>query len=201
MAHGTSAPGGMRQLVLDLFGGPERPLIDGRGQIWWPHATDPAALRAYTLGHQVTEPYDFTRAIATAAREFAPDLFIVTGPGTTMGGAVAQSLVLAGWKYAARSWSYTEVSINSPAGIPIYQFKSVIVAAGILLFIQGIAQVCRCILCMRDGYWTEAEEDVRETEDDLIRRATEAETARALRADRALRAQLLADGLGDWVPA
>ena len=32
-------------------------------------------------------------------------------------------------------------------------------------------------------------------------RFTEAETARALRADRTLRAQLTADGLGDWVPA
>ena len=33
-----------------------------------------------------------------AAREFAPDLFIVTGPGTTLGGAVAQSLICAGWR-------------------------------------------------------------------------------------------------------
>jgi hypothetical protein len=50
------------------------------------------------LGHQVTEPYDFTHAIRTAAREFAPDLFIVTGPGTTLGGAVAQSLILSDWQ-------------------------------------------------------------------------------------------------------
>ena len=41
---------------------------------------------------------DFTRAIEVAAREFAPDLFIITGPGTTLGGAVAQSLILADWK-------------------------------------------------------------------------------------------------------
>ena len=46
----------------------------------------------------MTETYDFTRAIQTAAREFAPDLFIVTGPGATLGGAVAQSLVLADWR-------------------------------------------------------------------------------------------------------
>src|SRR3546814_16366639 len=60
-----------------------------------------AALWDYTLGHQVVEPYDFTRAIANAAREFAPDLFIVTGPGTTLGGAVAQSLILANWRSMA----------------------------------------------------------------------------------------------------
>jgi TRAP-type mannitol/chloroaromatic compound transport system permease small subunit len=51
------------------------------------------------------------------------------------------------------------------------------VAAGILLFIQGIAQIMRCILCMRDNQWLEAEEEVRETEDELVRAATKAETA------------------------
>ena len=89
---------GRAALPADLFGQPALPLIDGRGAVWWPHATDTQALWDYTLGHQVTETYDFTRAIAVAAREFAPDLFIVTGPGTTLGGAVAQSLVLADWR-------------------------------------------------------------------------------------------------------
>ncbi len=88
---------GRTRLGAEMFGQPERPLIDGRGKIWWPGATDTQALWDYTLGHQVTEAYDFTRAIQTAAREFAPDLFIVTGPGATLGGAVAQSLVLADW--------------------------------------------------------------------------------------------------------
>jgi TRAP-type mannitol/chloroaromatic compound transport system permease small subunit len=78
------------------------------------------------------------------------------------------ALVIAGWKYAARSWRYLEVSVNSPAGIPIFQFKSVIVAAGILLFIQGIAQVFRCIICIRTGEWIQARDDVEETEDKLI---------------------------------
>lgn len=89
---------GRAALPPALFGQPKLPLIDGRGAIWWPGATDPDALRAYTLGHQVVEPYDFTRALAVAAREFAPDLFIVTGPGTTLGGAVAQGLILADWR-------------------------------------------------------------------------------------------------------
>ncbi|WP_028028351.1 ACP S-malonyltransferase [Gemmobacter nectariphilus] len=77
---------------------PTLPMIDGRGEIWWPRSSDLGALAEYTLGHQVVAAYDFTRAITVAAREFAPDLFIVTGPGTTMGGAVAQSLVLANWQ-------------------------------------------------------------------------------------------------------
>ncbi|MRH78867.1 TRAP transporter small permease subunit [Spiribacter sp. C176] len=85
------------------------------------------------------------------------------------------ALILAGWKYAARSWAYGEVSINSPAGIPVYQFKTVIVVTGILLFIQGIAQVMRCIIAMRTNEWMIAEEDVVETEERLLREAAETE--------------------------
>ncbi len=88
---------GRAALPAELFGQPQVPLIDGRGAIWWPHSSDVSALWDYTLGHQVVEPYDFTHAVQVAAREFAPDLFIVTGPGATLGGAVAQSLVLADW--------------------------------------------------------------------------------------------------------
>jgi [acyl-carrier-protein] S-malonyltransferase len=89
---------GRARLLPTLFGQPDLPMIDGRGAIWWPGATDAHALWDYTLGHQVTEPYDFTKAIRIAAREFAPDLFIITGPGTTLGGAVAQSLILSDWR-------------------------------------------------------------------------------------------------------
>ncbi len=87
------------------------------------------------------------------------------------------ALVFTGFKYAGRSWSYAEVSVNSPAGIPIYQFKSVIAAAGILLLIQGIAEVCKCILCIRNGSWPLSETDVEETEQLLIKQAAEAEAA------------------------
>ncbi|OYU39842.1 MAG: acyl carrier protein [Pseudorhodobacter sp. PARRP1] len=89
---------GRAALPETLFQQPQKPLIDGRGQIWWPGSTRKAALYDYTLGHQVTEPYDFTAAIRSAAREFAPDLFIIAGPGTTLGGAVAQSLILSHWQ-------------------------------------------------------------------------------------------------------
>lgn len=88
---------GRAELPVELFGIPSLPLIDGRGAIWWPGASDAKAVHAYTLGTQVVEYYDFTKAIAIAAREFAPDLFIIAGPGTTLGGATAQSLILAQW--------------------------------------------------------------------------------------------------------
>lgn len=81
-----------------VFRSPGLALIDGRGRIWWPHATDTAALGDYTLGHQVVAPYDFTGAVRTGLREFAPDVVIVLGPGRTLGGAVAQSLIACGWQ-------------------------------------------------------------------------------------------------------
>lgn len=105
---------GRARLPLDLFGQPRLPLIDGRGAIWWPGASDPAALRDYTLGHQVTETYDFTRAIRTAARDFAPDLFVITGPGTTLGGAVAQSLILCNWRGMASKADFQEKQAVQP---------------------------------------------------------------------------------------
>lgn len=79
------------------------------------------------------------------------------------------ALIFAGWKYAERSYRYQEVSVMSPAGVPIFQFKMIIVAAGVLLLIQGIAQVMRCILCMRTGEWLATEEDVEEMEEILLK--------------------------------
>jgi [acyl-carrier-protein] S-malonyltransferase len=88
-----------RQLIDPAgFQQPKVPLIDGAGRIWRPRASDLAALWDYTLGEQVVTPYDFTRALGVAVREFAPEAVIVLGPGETLGGAVAQSLIAAGWR-------------------------------------------------------------------------------------------------------
>ena len=80
------------------------------------------------------------------------------------------ALIFAGWSYAARAWRFGEVSTFSPARIPIYQFKTIIVVAGILLLIQGIAQVIRCIICIRSGEWPPLPVDVEETEKLLMER-------------------------------
>ncbi len=92
---------GQAALPVSLFAQPRITMIDGRGGLWHPFATELEALRDYTLGHQVVEPYDFTHAITVAARELMPDIFIVLGPGNTLGGAVAGSLVRCNW----RGWS------------------------------------------------------------------------------------------------
>ena len=123
---------------------------------------------AYTLSRDGHVRGDFIYRLWKPRTQAGVELvlyFFFFFPGVT-------ALVLAGWKYAARSWGYLEVSSNSPAGIPIFQFKSVIVAAGILLFLQGIAQVFRCIICLRTGEWVRAEDDVEETEKILMEAKT-----------------------------
>lgn len=101
-------------LAPGLIAQPHLPVIDGRGMIWWPHASDTAALYAYTLGHQITETYDFTAALHSAAQEFAPDLFILTGPGARLSGAVAQALILSKWRGIASKSDFQNTQADQP---------------------------------------------------------------------------------------
>lgn len=78
------------------------------------------------------------------------------------------ALIYAGADYAQESWSYMEVSVWSPANVPVFQFKTVIPVAGALLFLQGIAQVLRCIVCIRSGEWPATMHDVEELETVLL---------------------------------
>ncbi|WP_435686329.1 malonyl CoA-ACP transacylase [Sedimenticola selenatireducens] len=84
-------------LSPDLFGRPGLPLIDGRGHIWQPLATDTLALYEYTLGHQVVAPFDFSAAVEVAIKEFAPDRLILLGPGSSLGAPVGQALIRHRW--------------------------------------------------------------------------------------------------------
>jgi len=105
---------GRKRLAASLFGQPAIPMIDGRGGIWQPKACDLNALWSYTLNHQVVQPYDFTAAIRVAAREFMPDCFIVLGPGTTLGGAVAQSMLQAGWRGLTDKSGFQAANAKAP---------------------------------------------------------------------------------------
>ncbi len=74
------------------------------------------------------------------------------------------ALIFAGWTFAHQSIGYREVSVMSPANVPIFHFKLIIPAAGIMLFIQGLAQVSRCIIAIRENEWPGLIADVEETE-------------------------------------
>lgn len=80
------------------FGLGEIPAIDGQGRIWSPRAFSRDAIYDYTLGAQLTDSYDFIRAVQVAAAEFAPDTIIVLGPGTSLGAPTIQSLIASGWR-------------------------------------------------------------------------------------------------------
>ena len=91
-------PMARRQNPVTDFGPGSIPAIDGQGKVWSPRAFNHDAIYAYTLGAQLTETYDFSRAVQVAAAEFAPDVVIVLGPGTTLGAPAAQALIASGWR-------------------------------------------------------------------------------------------------------
>jgi TRAP-type mannitol/chloroaromatic compound transport system permease small subunit len=74
------------------------------------------------------------------------------------------ALIYSGWGYARASVQFREVSIFSPAGIPVFPLKALIPLAGLLLLIQGIAEIIRCVLCIRLGVWPQRLRDVEEME-------------------------------------
>jgi TRAP-type mannitol/chloroaromatic compound transport system permease small subunit len=78
------------------------------------------------------------------------------------------ALVIAGWGYGTESFAIREVSVNSPVGVPIWPLKMLIPAAGVLLTLQGIAEVLRCVLCLKEGAWPARLHDVDELEEQLV---------------------------------
>lgn len=105
---------GKSLLSTQLFSPPKIPLIDGRGAIWRPTWSDPVELREYTLGHQVTETYDFSRSIEVALKEYAPDGLLLLGPGNSLGGAIGQTLVSLGWKGILNKDSFKKRQETAP---------------------------------------------------------------------------------------
>ncbi len=94
------------------------------------------------------------------------------------------ALIYAGIDYAAESWTYLpwgpdgprgEISVNSPAGVPVSPLKTILPLAAFFVFLQGFAELFRCVYCFKHGKWPERLRDVEETEDALIREAQERE--------------------------
>ncbi len=83
------------------------------------------------------------------------------------------SLIYSGWGYAMDSMRIGEVSVNSPIGVPIWQLKMIIPAAGVMLAIQGVAEMLRCIVCIREGAWPARLHDVEELETAILQQVAE----------------------------
>lgn len=74
------------------------------------------------------------------------------------------ALTYAGYYYAADSWRIDEHSNVTAGGPPIYPFKTIIPLAGAILLVQGIVEIIRCVICLRQGYWPSREQDVEEVD-------------------------------------
>jgi TRAP-type mannitol/chloroaromatic compound transport system permease small subunit len=79
------------------------------------------------------------------------------------------ALTYAGYYYAADSWRIHETSNITSEGPPIYPFKTVIPLAGAIIFVQGIVEIIRCVICLKQGYWPSREEDVEEVDVDKLK--------------------------------
>ena len=77
--------------------------------------------------------------------------------------------IYSGWAYASLAVRFREVSIFSPAGVPVFPLKALIPVTGVLLLLQGIAEIIRCVLCIRSGRWPQRLHDVEETESVILR--------------------------------
>ena len=98
------------------------------------------------------------------------------------------ALIYAGYDYAALSWRIGEHSTVTAEGPPIYHFKAVIPLAGAFVMLQGLAEIVRCIVCLRTGEWPSRRKDVTEidvVEEQLARSEYVDEEARKIAIERA----------------
>ena len=84
------------------------------------------------------------------------------------------ALTYAGYFYAAESWAINEHSNITADGPPVYPFKTVIPLAGLFLLAQGLVEIVRCIVCIRQGEWPSREEDVEEGDVDKLKEMVQA---------------------------
>lgn len=90
-----------RRAHVDLaelaFRAPKVPLFDGHGHVFLPHTASADAIRDYTLGAQVVEPFDFRLALSTALAHCGADVVVMLGPGNSLGAPAASILLQEGW--------------------------------------------------------------------------------------------------------
>ena len=112
---------------------------------------------AYTLAHQGHVRGDVLYCSLSPRTQAGIDLVLFVFfylPGVL-------ALTWAGWTYANESLAIRENTF-SPDPLPLYPFKFVIPVAGFLLLLQGIVEILRCAVCLRQGEWPARMKDVEE---------------------------------------
>jgi TRAP-type mannitol/chloroaromatic compound transport system permease small subunit len=115
---------------------------------------------AYALSRNAHVRGDFLYRAWSPKRQAGMDLplyFLFFFPGII-------AFIISGYGYAAQAWMTHENSAYSPDGLPVYQYKTLIPVIGVLLLLQGIVEVIRCIYCLRRGEWPQRLHDVEELE-------------------------------------
>src|SRR5690348_6941928 len=113
---------------------------------------------AYALSQDAHVRGDFLYSNMKPRTQAALDLglyFLFFLPGIA-------ALIYAGWGFALDSWRIDEHSNVTSGGPPVYQFKMVIPLAGVLVMLQGIAEIIRCVRCLQTGEWPARLGDVEE---------------------------------------
>ncbi len=87
------------------------------------------------------------------------------------------ALTWAGWTFAQESIAIRE-STFSATPLPLYPFKFMIPVAGLMLLLQGLVEIVRCVQCIRDGQWPSREEDVEEDDVEKLKEMVGVDDAR-----------------------
>jgi TRAP-type mannitol/chloroaromatic compound transport system permease small subunit len=117
---------------------------------------------AYTLAQNAHVRGDFLYSSMRPRTQAWLDLFLYILffiPGIA-------ALIYSGWIFAVESWTINEHSTVTANGPPVWQFKFVIPLAGVMVMLQGLAEIVRCVVCLRTGEWPSRLKDV--TEIDVV---------------------------------
>ena len=112
---------------------------------------------AYTLAHDGHVRGDFLYGSMKPRTQATLDLVLYVVfflPGIS-------ALTWSGWDYFHDSLARREQTVNATP-LPVYPFKMMIPVAGAILLMQGVAEILRCIVCMKTGAWTPRSKDAEE---------------------------------------
>jgi TRAP-type mannitol/chloroaromatic compound transport system permease small subunit len=113
---------------------------------------------AYTLAQNAHVRGDFLYSSMRPRTQAALDIVLYVVfffPGIA-------ALIYAGSDYAADSWRIAEHSNVTAEGPAVYPFKTMIPIAGVLVMLQGVAEMVRCVVCLNAGEWPSRLKDVAE---------------------------------------
>ena len=114
---------------------------------------------AYTLAHDGHVRGDFLYGSMKPRTQAGIDLVLFIAfflPGVT-------ALTWAGWNYFQDSLAIHEQTFNADP-LPVYPFKFIIPLAGATVLLQGIAEIIRCVVCLKTGEWTPRLKDAQESD-------------------------------------